>query len=181
MPQLTRHYCSRCQIAIYNCMVNGVRVPILLYFVIGQPEDTGEFDVNGPGVMVPSFVREIMQPHVPFARAELCINCVSDVFGLALVTAEEDPMYSVEQSDLTAIEVRSVNSDKNIPAVEKAATAMDRVFTAIEVGRGAMAAPALPPVTPPAPPAEATPLAFDIPSEPAPAETSPSEPAGAAP
>jgi hypothetical protein len=100
MPQLTRHYCSRCQIAIYNCMINGVRVPILLYFVIGQPDDTGEFDVNGPGVMVPSFIREIMQSHVPVARAELCINCVSEVFGLALVTAEEDPMYSVEQSDL---------------------------------------------------------------------------------
>lgn len=148
MPQLPRHYCSRCQIAIYNCMIDGVRVPILLYFVVAQPDDTGEFDVNGPGVRLPSFVRELMQPHVPVARAELCMNCMSEVFGLALVTAEEDPMYSIEQSDLTAIQVRAVTSNKGIPAVQKAATAMDRVFTAIQVGRGARAAPPLPPPTP---------------------------------
>jgi hypothetical protein len=165
MPQLTRHYCSRCQAAIYNCMVDGVRVPILLYFVVGKPDDTGECDVNGPGVKVPSFVREIMQPHVPVARAELCMNCLSEVFGVELVTAEEDPMYSIEQSDLTATEVRAVVTDVDTPAVEKAATVMDRVFSAIQVGRGAKQAPPLPPPKPepvsvvvdPSPPRDALP------------------------
>jgi hypothetical protein len=151
MPQLTRHYCSRCQNAIYNTIVDGKRIPILLYFVVGQPDDTGEFDVNGPGVRLPSFVREIMQPHVPVARAELCMVCVSELFGVPLLTAEEDPLYSAEQTEETAKAVREIVSDKNTPHVTKAATAMDRVFLGLQVGRGATAAPPLPPTkkTPP--------------------------------
>jgi hypothetical protein len=151
MPQLTRHYCSRCQIAIYNCMVDGQRVPLLFYFVVGQPDDTGEFDLNGEGVKVPSFIREIMQPHVPVARAELCMNCVGEVFGLALVTAKDDPMYSVEQEALTRALVSGVATDPAIPQVQKAATTMERIFTALQVGRGAIEAPALPPAAVPAP------------------------------
>jgi hypothetical protein len=152
MPQLNRHYCSRCQTAIYNCMIDGQRVPILLYFVVGQPDDTGVFDANGAGVRLPSFVREIMQAHVPVARAELCMNCVSELFGVELVTAQEDSMYSIEQTKLTAVQIRAVATDSDIPAVQKAATVMDRVFLAFQVGRGALTAPPLPPPAPKAAP-----------------------------
>lgn len=44
MPQMTRHYCSRCKRSIYN-----TGVPLVVQLIIGQPEDTGEpFDLEAP-------------------------------------------------------------------------------------------------------------------------------------
>lgn len=146
MPQLNRMYCSNCQNSVFNTMIDGVRVPLVLYFVIGQPADTGPtLDVNAPGVKVPSFVREMMQPHVPVARAELCMNCVAEVFGVKLVTSEEDPMYSVEQAVLTGEAVQSIVQDATVDEVKTTAMVMERPLLALKVGRGAADAPALPP------------------------------------
>lgn len=144
MPQLTRMYCSNCRESIYNCTIDGVRVPLVLYFVVGQPADTGPtLDVNAPGVQVPSFVRELMQPHVPTARVELCIACVAELFGTALVTAEEDPMHSTEQVQQTAKAVGAVVQDATIDEVHTSAVVLARPLLAIKVGRGAAPAPAL--------------------------------------
>lgn len=145
MPQLTRHYCSNCKTSIYNCTINGVRIPLVLYFVIGQPADTGPpLAINDPGVKLPSFVRAMMLPHVPAARVELCMNCVAEVFGVKLVTAQEDPMYSAEQEAQTKAEVQAVVDDKEIDEVNTVAKVMEHPLLAFRVGRGARKAPKLP-------------------------------------
>ena len=144
MSQLVRMYCSNCKTSIFNCIIEGVRVPLVLYFVVGQAADTGPLlDVNAPGVRVPSFVRELMQPHVPTARVELCIKCVAEIFGVALVTAAEDPMYSTEQAAATKAGIEVVVQDAEIDEVHTTAKVMARPLLAIKVGRGAAPAPAL--------------------------------------
>lgn len=157
MPQLNRMYCSNCKTSIYNVMVDGVRVPYVFYFVVGQPPDTGpQLDVNAEGVKVPSFIRAILQAPVP--RAELCMNCVADIFGVPLVTAKEDPMYSDEQFDENTQAIREVMQDESVDQVNTNAAIMERPLLAIKVGRGAVDAPALPPakkVESPADPAAA--------------------------
>lgn len=145
MPQLSRMYCSNCKISIYNCMVDDVRIPLVFYMVVGQPGDTGPpLGINDPGVKLPSFVRAMMLPHVPAARAELCMNCVAEVFGVKLVTADEDPMYSAEQEEATKAEVQPVIEDKSIDEVTTTAKVMERPLLALKVGRGANKAPKLP-------------------------------------
>lgn len=145
MPNLTRMYCSNCKNSVYNTMIDGVRIPLVLYFVVGQPGDTGPMlDVNGEGVKLPSFVRELMQPHVPVARVELCMNCVAEVFGVKLVTAKDDTMYSAEQAKLTAKDVGEVVQDASIDEVNTTAKVMERPLLALRVGRGAKKAPKLP-------------------------------------
>jgi hypothetical protein len=142
--QISRMYCSRCETSIYNVLVDGLRVPLVLYFVVGQPEDTGPaLDVNGDGVRLPAFVREIMHDHVRIKRAELCMNCVAEIFGTPLVTAADDDMYSVEQVAETRVAVQALD-DPAIAQVTRSAAALDRVFQGILVGRGAEVAPALP-------------------------------------
>jgi hypothetical protein len=144
MPQ-SRFYCSKCKQSIYNVLTDGVRVPIVAQIVFGQPEDTGPpLDINGPGVKVPSAVREVMQPHVPIKRLELCNNCFAETFGLKLVTAQDDPMYSVEQADETKKVVLAAIEDPDVDAVSTQAVAMERVILAAKVGRGEGKAPALP-------------------------------------
>lgn len=143
MPQLNRMYCSNCKTSIYNCMIDEIRIPLVLYFVVGQPGDTGPpLGINDPGVKLPSFVREIMQ--VPVARAELCMVCVAEFFGVKLVTAEEDPMYSVEQEAVTKAVVEAVVQDAEIDEVNTIAKVMERPLLALKVGRGAKKAPKLP-------------------------------------
>lgn len=145
MPQLNRMYCSNCKRSIYNVLIDGVRIPLVLYFVVGQPSDTGPpLGINDPGVKLPSFVRAMMLPHVPAARAELCMECVAEFFGVKLVTAEEDPMYSAEQEAVTKTEVEAVVQNKEINQVDTTAKVMERPLLALKVGRGAKKAPKLP-------------------------------------
>lgn len=145
MPNLNRMYCSNCKNSVYNTMIDGVRIPLVLYFVVGQPEDTGPLlGINDPGVKLPSFIRAMLLPHVPVARAELCMVCVAEIFGVQLVTAGEDPMYSAEQERLTRLEVQAVVEDREVNEVDTTAKVMERPLLALKVGRGAEVAPALP-------------------------------------
>lgn len=150
MPQISRHYCSRCGNSVYNCMIDGQRVPIALYFVVGQPPDTGDqVDVNA--LPVPSFVRELLA--VPVSRAELCMKCVSEVFGVPCVLAKDDPMYDVNNDKIPdALQLM----DPDMSQVERSKRMHMRALHAIKVGRG-VASPAdlpseyLPPPTQDAP------------------------------
>lgn len=138
-------YCSNCKSSVYNTMIDGVRIPLVFYMVVGQPPDTGPpLGINDPGVKLPSFVRAMMLPHVPVARAELCMNCVAEVFGVPLLTAQDDPLYSREQEAETKIEVDAVVQDKTIDEVTTTAKVMERPLLALKVGRGAEKAPKLP-------------------------------------
>lgn len=130
MPQLNRHYCTKCGDSVFNCEINGKRVPLVLYFVVGQPDDTGEpLDANA--VALPSFVREILQTDV--ARVELCIKCVADVFGVPLLEAKDDPMYDANNDKIPdALQLR----DPSMPRVERFKRMHARVLHAIAVGRG---------------------------------------------
>jgi hypothetical protein len=160
MPQVTRHFCSNCKQSVYNCMIDGVRIPLIFYFVIGQGADTGPpLDVNGDGVKLPSFIREILLAPVP--RVELCIACVVKIFGLDLHTGQTDPMYSREQEALSATKIRAVVEDTSVDEVNTHAIVMERTLLAFQVGRGAVPAPALPPPAPepePAPAGEKLPV-----------------------
>lgn len=139
MPQMTRHYCSRCKRSIYN-----TGVPLVVQLIIGQPEDTGEpFDLEAPTSKVPSFIREIMQ--LPIARLEFCVPCLADTFGLKVETPDSDPMFSPEQRDENASTYSAIRSKHEIDAVEKHAQLAARTLLAIKVGRGAEKPPKLPP------------------------------------
>jgi hypothetical protein len=155
MPQLQRFFCSNCLRPIDEITIEGKPVPLVVYFVVGQPPDTGPpVDLDeGSGVKVPSFIREIMQPHVPTARVELCIPCVAEVFGTKLVTADADPMFSKEATRETAraISLRRVaddtarqNGERTRTSVEQHHDTVARVLQAVKVGRGALKAPKLP-------------------------------------
>lgn len=131
MPQLTRHYCTRCKESVFNCLIDGKRVPTLIYIVVGIPDDVGEFDVNGEGVKTTSFTRELMQTEV--ARIELCEKCFAAVFGLALVTAQDDEMYDANNSKIP----RQLQlEDPSLARTEKMARMHARSLHAIAVGRG---------------------------------------------
>jgi len=141
--------------------IDGIRIPLVLYFVVGQPEDTGPpFGINDPGVKLPSFIRELMQPHVPLKRVELCMVCAADIFGVELVTAQTDPMHSAEQQAESAQEAMVTLQDNTLDAVTKDSTVLARSLLAVKVGRGAVPAPPLPP---PAPVPEVEPVATPIP------------------
>lgn len=159
MSQASRMYCSKCKNSIFNTLIDGIRIPLVLYFVVGQPGDTGApLAINDPGVKLPSFVRALMLPHVPVARAELCMTCVADVFGVPLVTADEDPMFSIEQAEITKAEVGAVVDNVAIDEVNTNAKVMERPFLAFKVGRGESVAPALPPSRQPAAPPISPPI-----------------------
>lgn len=149
---ISRFYCTRCTRSVYNCIIDGVRVPIVLQFNIGQIPDSGApLDVNAPGVKVPAWIREAMQPYVPSANGNLCMDCVAEVFGTPCVDAEEDSMFSREQSELSASAAQDVVGNPEVDLVNTVAAVFGRVFEAIEVGRGAKPAPSLPPVRESAP------------------------------
>lgn len=144
MPQ-SRFYCSKCKTSIYNVVTDGVRIPLVVQIVVGQPEDTGPaLDINGEGVRVPSAIREIMQTHVPLKRLELCNNCFAETFGLELVTAQDDAMYSVEQVAETKKMVLQAIENPEVDQVATNQVAMERVLLAVKVGRGKERAPPLP-------------------------------------
>lgn len=134
MP-VTRHVCTGCQTSIYNVIVDGVRVPIVVNLWAGQPEDTGPIlDLNAPGVKVPSFLREMMS--TPLATAELCVVCAAKAFGVPLVTAEDDPMQGAG-ADVTLPTERGAMSE-----VERRAVMQERTLVALQVARGEAEAPA---------------------------------------
>lgn len=96
MPDTTRIICTRCKQSVYNCMIDGVRVPIVHRMNLGQPADTGPtLAINDPGVKLTSYTRSMMQTSV--ARIELCEKCFADVLGLPLLTADADPMFDEDQ------------------------------------------------------------------------------------
>jgi hypothetical protein len=152
MPQLSRHYCTLCKKSIYNVEIDGQRIPLVAYFVVGQPADTGDpLDVNADGVKLPSFVRELMQTPGGTQRVELCIACLADVFGLALVTAADDPMYDVNNNQIA--DAREIA--QGVDQVEAFHRLHFRALHAIKVGRGAAQVSDLPAeFLPPASPAQ---------------------------
>jgi hypothetical protein len=162
MAELSRHYCVRCETSIFNVRTDDVRVPIVFKITIGQPDDTGpKLDVNAPGVRLPSVTREAMQDHVFVKSFSLCNNCVSEVFGLPLLTAEEDPMYSQDQAEASMRSVRAAAEDAEVDELATRAISLERAILAIQVGRGAVPAPPLAPVRAkaiPLPPASAVTL-----------------------
>lgn len=110
MPDTTRIYCTRCQESVYNTVVDGQRIPIVLRLNVGQPADTGpRLDCNGEGVKLPSFVRSLMQ--TPLPRVELCMACVAAVFHTPLVTAAEDPHYDRDRDGTP--DVLQLKADKS--------------------------------------------------------------------
>ncbi|MEX1185328.1 MAG: hypothetical protein WEA80_01905 [Gemmatimonadaceae bacterium] len=116
-------------------MIDGVRVPLVAYMVVGQPEDTGPvIDATDPNVKLPSFVRAIM--NTPVARVEWCMKCLADVFGLALVTPAEDPLYSDEQVGEERKMIEALQADLDVSSVDRAKQVYARTMTAIKVGRG---------------------------------------------
>lgn len=131
MPQLVRHYCSRCQQSIYNCIIDGVRVPMTIYLVAGQPDDTGDtLDLNADGVKVPSFIRALMS--LPTARVELCVRCLAEVFALPLLAAGEDPMGTLDENGNGIPDL--LEQSKNLGKVQQAAAITAPVFDAIRAG-----------------------------------------------
>lgn len=133
MPQLSRHYCTRCKKSIYNVEIEGQRVPLVVYFVVGQPADTGDpLDVNANGVKVPSFIRELMATPAGTQRVELCVPCVAEVFGVALVTAEEDPMYDSNNDRIP--DARQIA--QGVDQVEAFHRLHFRALHAVKVGQG---------------------------------------------
>lgn len=71
--------CHRCGYSVYDTFIDGVRVPGVFYFVVGQPHDTGA-EIDWRDVPVPEWVRAVVQ--LPESRVELCIGCLLEVFGL---------------------------------------------------------------------------------------------------
>lgn len=131
MPQITRHYCSRCQQSIYNCIIEGVRVPLVVYLVAGQPEDTGPtIGLNDVGVKVPSVLRAIMS--LPIARVELCVRCLAEVFALPLLAAADDPMGTLDENGNGIPDLLEQSS--SMGKVQQAATITAPVFDAIRAG-----------------------------------------------
>lgn len=169
MPQLQRFFCSNCKKPIDEVTVDGKPVPLVAYMVVGQVPDTDPVDLDtGSGVKVPSFIREAMQEYVTLRRFDWCINCLANLFGLTLCTAETDPLYSTEQVIATSTKLVGARAadmaaleKKQAPraAVERHHDEVSRVMLAIKVGRGAMKAPKLPPKAMPAkvPPANVPP------------------------
>lgn len=156
---IPRFYCARCAESVFNCIIDGVRIPIVLQFNVGQVPDSGPpLPINDPGIKLPAWIRELMQPHVADASGNLCMKCVAEVFGTPCVTADEDTMFSVEQAQLTKTIVDEVTADPEIDQRTTNATIFERVFEAVQVGRGVKQAPPLPPQREPAiamPPASA--------------------------
>lgn len=138
MPDLTRIACTRCKQSVYNCFVDGpdgvpLRVPLVIRMNIGQPEDTGpRVDVLAENVRVPSVVRELTLS--PLGRIEFCVKCFGEVFGLPMVTADEDPMYSEAVFDLYQRWARSTWHDDSIPKVDRHALVNGRAIHALAVG-----------------------------------------------
>lgn len=131
MPQVSRHLCSNCGQSVFNCLINGQRVPLVFYMVVGQPADTGEpLNVNAPGVKVPSFVRELMKPEVLTARIELCMRCLAEVFGLPLVDEAHDPMSGAGM--VPTIPVHSAQ----LGEVERSMLMHERALHAVKLAHG---------------------------------------------
>ena len=132
MPLLARHHCTRCKESVFNCVIDGKRVPLVLYFVTGQPDDTGgPLDINGEGVKLPSFVRELQ--HTPVPRIELCMKCVAEVFNVPLVTAAADPLYDANNDKIPdALQL----TDAAISKTEMLHRMHTRALHAIAVGQG---------------------------------------------
>jgi hypothetical protein len=163
MTTLSRFYCTRCGISIYNRVIDGVRVPIVLQLNVGQIPDSGRpLGIVEPGVKLPAWIRELMSSHIPIANINLCMVCVSEVFGTPLVEATEDPMYSVEQAEESIAVTRATVADPDIDEVNRGTIIFARTFDAIQVGRGAKKAPKLPPKRPMPKPVPPPPDAIDL-------------------
>lgn len=137
MPQLTRHYCSRCARSIFNVEIDGKKIPLVIQMTIGQPADTGEpINVNDPEVKLPHFIREIMHLAQGLQRVELCVACFALVFGLPLVTAEEDEMWIPPSQIDPQSPLRTIPQDPAVDFTQASAALYHRTFHAVEVGRG---------------------------------------------
>lgn len=137
MAQLTRHYCTRCERSIYNVEIDGKRIPLVIQMVIGQPTDTGApLEVNGDGVKLPSFIREIMHLPEGLQRVELCVPCFAEIFGIPCVTAAEDEMW-IPPSELPPDSpLRTITPDPEVSRVSAMSALYKRTLHAVEVGRG---------------------------------------------
>lgn len=112
-------------------MIDGVRVPLSVYIVAGQPDDTGpQLDLNADGVRVPSFLRALTS--LPIARAELCVRCIAEVFALPLLLASEDPMGTLDEDGNGIPDL--LEASKDMGKVQQAAAITAPVFDAIRAG-----------------------------------------------
>ena len=134
MPDAVRTTCTRCKQSIYNCMIDGVRVPIFHRLNIGKPEDSGPaIALNDPGVKMTSYTRSMLQ--TPVARIELCEKCFAEVFGLPLVTADEDPMWDGEQVEAQEA-LNKIMDDPETDRAEKFHMIHTRALHGFPVGWG---------------------------------------------
>lgn len=77
-----------------GCTINGKKLPLVAYMVVGIPpgaklldqNSPGTLDLNAPGIFVPQIVRELMAQ--PVARREWCMKCLAKAFKLPLVDAK---------------------------------------------------------------------------------------------
>jgi hypothetical protein len=162
MPQVARHYCTRCGQSIYNCVIDGVRVPLLAYLVVGQPADTGPtIDLNAPGVKVPSFVRTMLAADTP--RVEFCMQCLADVLGQPLIEWSLDPALDAEGNVVGVPDRAAANRDE-MGEVAYARQMHAPTMAALVRGRTPQAVRATPLVAPVAADKSAAPAVVDAPS-----------------
>ena len=148
MP-VQRHHCFKCGDSVYNKIINGVRVPFVMYFIVAQPPDTGKrINPNRTGanaIPLPHFARELLNMS-EFGggepRVEICMQCVSDIFGLPLVTADQDPMFDGDMDNIP--DVRQIKNDGEMDSVARERIRLWRVFFAIALGRGTVTIDQLP-------------------------------------
>ena len=102
-----RFYCYRCKQSVYNCFIEGQRVPLVAYIVVQQPDDTGpQFDAVAEGVKLPSAVRAIIG--MPIPRVELCVKCFAELFSLPNVAAADDPVVEATMKGPTPAELSAM-------------------------------------------------------------------------
>jgi hypothetical protein len=120
---------------VYNCIIDGVRVPLVIYMVAGQPDDTGpNLGLNDEGVKVPSFLRALMS--LPIARVEWCVRCFAEVFALPLLLAADDPMGLADEDGNGIPDL--LEQAKNLSKTDAAALTTAPVFDAIRAGHHAV-------------------------------------------
>lgn len=137
MAQGQRYHCDRCGESVYNCLIEGVRVPIVVYMVAGViPDYPTPFDDSAPDVKMPQMVREMMD--LPESRVEWCVACLAEVFGLRLVTAEETEAEAMTARSATPIApvMESAPVLDAVPRVERSVIQKRRVMMSIAKDNG---------------------------------------------
>lgn len=144
-----RSYCSKCGQSVYNCVIDGVRTPLVARINFGQPADTGpRVGLNDPGVKVPSGMRAYMAAPIPMF--DLCMVCFAEWLGVPLLAAEDDPALDDNfraDAHITPELIAGVESGA-VDELTAHRTIMAPAFAAVLQGRTAQATLATPRVRP---------------------------------